>query len=171
MKIKYFVIIWIVLALGSSVYAQDTVTVPVDTTQLPVMTQLHYAGVVTAADRNYDYDIHKQARHYKTTGYTIMIGGSLCTVLACTLAGLAISKSFAVPEWAEVVIPISGLVIGMGVAVPIYMAGSKILRKGQMIEQTAYLQVSDKVSVSTSHYANLNDRMDKGGSVGLAVKL
>ena len=152
-------------------YAQDTTAVPVDTTQLPVMSQMHYAGVVTAADRNYDYDIHKQAHSYKATGYTIMIGGSLCTVLAFTLAGYGLSAAFDVPDWAEIVIPLSGLAVGVGVAFPVFFAGDRILRKGQMLEQTAYLQISDKVSVSASRYANLNDRMDKGGSVGLAVKL
>ena len=152
-------------------YAQDSTAVPIDTTELPVMSQVHYAGVVTAADRNYDYDIHKQAHSYKATGYTIAIGGSLCTVLACTLAGLAISSSFDVPDWAEVVIPLSGMVVGMGAAIPVYIAGLRLIQKGQMLEQTAYLQISDKVSVSTSRYANLNDRMDKGGSIGLAVKL
>lgn len=171
MKIKYLFLVWIVLLVSSSVYAQDSTAVPVDTTQLPVMSQMHYAGVVTAADRNYDYDIHKQASYYKTTGYTIAIGGSLCTVLACTLAGLAISSSLDVPDWAEIVIPISGLVVGIGAAIPVYIAGLRLIRQGNMLEQTAYLQVSDKVSVSASRYANLNDRMDKGGSVGLAVKL
>ena len=171
MKKLSLIIICIVWLFSGSMFAQDSVTVSVDTIQLPMMSRAYYAGVSSAADRNYNYDIHNQARYYKTMGYTLMIAGPIFTGMAFGLAGMAISESFEMPTWAEIIIPVSGLLVGLGAAIPIMIIGRDIVRKGNMIEQTAYLQVSDKVSVSSSHYANLDDRMDKGGSVGLAVKL
>lgn len=170
MKKKY-TLAFIFILLSCCLHAQDTSVVSMDSMELPMLSQLHYEENSSISNRDYAYDIYNRARFYKSMGYTVMIAGPLIISAAFTCTGYALSETFDMPTWGEIVVPLAGMAIGAGISVPIILVGINMVRKGNMIEQTAYMPITDKVSLSTSHYANINDRRDQGTTFGLAVKL
>ena len=170
MQKKYLIPIMLIL-LSHRICAQDTLIVSMDNVQLPVLSELHYVEITSIEDRGYNYDVYNRARFYKSMGYTVMTVCPVVITVACMFSAYAIGEAFELPVWAQATIPIFSIAVAAGISVPIIFVGINMVRKGNMIEQTAYMPITDKVSLSTSRYANLNNRMDQGATFGLAVKL
>ncbi len=165
-------IILLLALITAPLQAQDTLSISVDSVIAPRLSEYHYLEKSAMDTRNYDYDIRSRARYYKSMGYAIAIAGPLLAVGSFFFVGYIVMDAVDLSDWAEFGIGIGiPLVGGAAVGVPLVLLGRSIIRKGQLIEQMSYIPLSDKVSLSTSQYANMNDRMDKGGTVGIAVRL